>query len=179
MKKLDLGCGTSKKSGYTGVDTLNLPGVDVQHDLNQFPYPFQDNEVGEVWMDNVLEHLDNPLKVVEEIHRICANDAQVCIAVPYFRSFYAVIDPTHRNFFSAQWFNYFDPAHLFHQKYRYSEAKFRIEKIEFDREFKNSNISLLHRLIIKLAEKKPFFYEAKLSHLFPLNSLTFYLRVQK
>jgi predicted SAM-dependent methyltransferase len=88
MIKLDLGCGASKKEGYIGVDSLKLPGVDIVHDLTFFPYPFSDNEIDEIIMDNVLEHLPQPLKVVEEIYRICKNNAQVTIAVPYFRSYY-------------------------------------------------------------------------------------------
>ena len=131
-------------------------------------------------MNQVLEHVDNPLKIVEEIHRICKNGAKVTIGVPYFRSFYSIIDPTHRNFFGVSWFNYFDPGHVFNQKYSYSHAKFKINKIEFDREFKEANSgSLFHNILVKLAEKRPQTYETRLSHLFPLNSLTFYLTVIK
>jgi predicted SAM-dependent methyltransferase len=135
MIKLDLGCGTSKKNGYIGVDSLNLPGVDIVHDLTISPYLFKDNEIDEVVMDNVLEHLSQPLKVVEEIYRICITDALVTIAVPYFRSYYATIDPTHVNFFGLSWFNYFDPKHPFQKKYQYSKAKFKVEKILFDEEW--------------------------------------------
>ncbi|HEY8896733.1 MAG TPA: methyltransferase domain-containing protein [Niastella sp.] len=177
--KLDLGCGGSKREGYLGVDSLSLPGVDVVHNLTQYPYPFEDGTVHEVWMDNVLEHLQNPLRVMEEIYRICAPGAAVYIAVPYFRSFYAAIDPTHVNFFGVWWFNYFDPGHKFHHKYQYSQAKFKVEHIEFDREFKKDKIGFFHKRLIRFAEKRPESYEAKLSHLFPLNSLTFSLRVIK
>lgn len=180
MKKLDLGCGISKKNGFIGVDSLHLPGVDVVHDLSIFPYPFDDNEIEEIWMDNVLEHLVSPIKVVEEIYRICKKDAKVIVGVPYFRSVYAAIDPTHVNFFSANWFNYFDPKHFLCQKYQYSSAKFAVEKIEFDREWKEKgNMNFLHRRLVKIAEGKTMFYENKISHLFPLNSITFYLRVLK
>jgi len=33
--------------------------------------------------------------------------------------------------------------------------------------------------MVKLAEKRPYSYEVRLSHLYPLNSLTFYLTVIK
>jgi len=105
------------------------------------------------------------------------KDALVTIVVPYFRSYYATIDPTHVNFFGLNWFNYFDPSHPFQKKYQYSNAKFKVEKISFDKEWKKR--SWFYRRLIKLAEKKPAFYEAQLSHLFPLNSLTFYLKVLK
>ncbi|MCK9582206.1 MAG: class I SAM-dependent methyltransferase [Endomicrobiales bacterium] len=177
--KLDFGCGSSKKTGFIGIDCIALPNVDVVHNLNQFPYPFEANCASEVWLDNVLEHMDNPLKCIEEIHRICKNGAKVYVGVPYFRSFYATIDPTHKRFFGINWFYYFDPSHLFCKKYCYTNVRFKVERIEFDREFLKTKIGLFHKMLIKLAEKKPFFYESKLSHLFPLNSLTFYLQAIK
>lgn len=176
--KLDIGCGTSKSAGFIGIDILPFDGVDIVHDLNQFPYPFENGSVEEILMDNVLEHLNKPLLVMDEAYRICKNNAKVTVAVPYFRSFYAIIDPTHRNFFGVYWFNYFDPSHAFHQKYQYSKAKFKLEKVEFDREFRK-DMNFFHRALVKIAEKRPYMYEAKLSHLFPLNSLTFTLRVLK
>ena len=176
--KIDIGCGNSKKEGFVGVDILKLSGVDVVHNLDQFPYPFDDNTVEEIWMDQVLEHLKDPMLVLEELYRICKDGAKIHIGVPYFRSFYAVIDPTHRNFFGVYWFNYFDPTHVFQQKYQYSQAKFKLEKLEFDREFKGK-MNFLHKALVRFAEKKPYIYEAKISHLLPLNSLTFYLKVIK
>ncbi len=67
MKKVDFGCGTSKRKGFIGVDVLPLPGVDIVHDLNKFPYPFKDDEIDFAWMDQVLEHVEDPLS--EEILR--------------------------------------------------------------------------------------------------------------
>jgi SAM-dependent methyltransferase len=173
--KIDFGCGQRKKGGYVGVDALSLPGVDIVHDLNIFPYPFEDSAADDIWMDNILEHLDNPLKVMEEIYRISRNEAKVVVSVPYFRSFYATIDPTHKCFFGVWWFNYFDPSHPFHNRYAYTKAQFRLDRLEFDREFKNGTMRLLNKLLVRLAEKYPYSYEARISHLFPLNSLTFYL----
>jgi len=177
--KIDLGCGQRKREGYIGVDALALPGVDIVHDLDVFPYPFEEGSAGTVWMDNILEHVKDPLKVMEEVHRISANGAGVVVSVPYFRSCYATIDPTHRNFFGVWWFCYFDPSHPFHERYGYTRARFRVERLEFDREFKDGGMGILHRLMVKLAEKRPYSYEVRLSHLYPLNSLTFYLTVIK
>lgn len=175
--KIDFGCGASKKEGFIGVDLLNLENVDVQHDLSQFPYPFDDDVADEIWLDQVVEHISNPMRVMEEVYRICKNDALVTVGVPYFRSFYSIIDPTHVNFFGVQWFDYFDPQSPLNQRYQYSSAKFRVENIQFDREFTNK--SFFHRHLVRFAEKRTKFYEAKLSHIFPLNSLTFHLRVLK
>lgn len=40
---LDVGCGPNKTPGAVGIDALPLEGVDVVHNLNQFPYPFESN----------------------------------------------------------------------------------------------------------------------------------------
>jgi predicted SAM-dependent methyltransferase len=174
--KIDIGCGALKKEGFIGIDILELPEVDIVHDLNVFPYPIRENEVTEIWMDQVLEHLNDPLKVIEELYRICQNEASITICVPYFRSFYATIDPTHKNFFGISWFRYFDPDHYFCKRYQYSKARFKITRIEFDREFKKG---LIHRGLVHFANRHPNLYESKISHLFPLNSLTFHLKVLK
>lgn len=177
--KLDLGCGSTKRTDFIGVDCLRLEGVDIVHDLNEFPYPFAADSIDEIWMDQVLEHLEKPVRVMEEIYRICRPGARITISVPYFRSFYSVIDPTHRNFFGVYWFCYFDPGHPFQSRYNYSKAKFRVLHREFDRTMKTGGTGVFHRLLIRFAEKRPETYEARLSHFFPLSSLTYHLEAVK
>ena len=145
------------------------------HDLTSFPYPFEDNSVDEIWMDNVLEHLSRPMRVVEELWRISKNGTKLTIADPYFRSHYTFIDPTHVNFFGVNWFNYFDPRHIFQQKMQYSHAKITMEKFVFDREWAdNKSHGFFYGMLIKLGNKRPYLYETKLSHLIPLNSLIYF-----
>lgn len=182
--RLDLGCGRSKRAGFVGVD--NLPalkgdGVDVTHDLNIFPYPFETGSVDEIWMDQVLGHLKETVQVMEELWRISKDGAIIHIGVPYFRSFYQAIDPTMIRAFSTRSFDFFNPDGELFRKYSYSKAKFRLEKLEFDREWKESpkGMRLFHKCLVKLADRRPHFYEERLSHLFPLNSMTFHLKAVK
>ena len=49
-KILDLGCGANKYPGSIGIDRLKLPGVDIVHDLNVFPYPFKNNSFEKVFV---------------------------------------------------------------------------------------------------------------------------------
>lgn len=177
--KLDIGCGSSKKEGFQGVDQLALEGVDIIHNLNEYPYPFEENSVTEIWMDQVLEHMDSPFDCINELYRICRDGAKVTIGVPYFRSVYSAIDPTHKNHFTAEWFDYFDPDKDYFKKYSYSKSKFSIKSFEFDREWKVHGLKPIHKLMVYLGENKTRIYEHKLSHLYPLNSLTFYLEVKK
>lgn len=179
IKKLDIGCGTSKRKGYIGVDKIAFDCVDVVHDLNILPYPFEDNFADEIILDNVLEHLDNPILVIHELHRIGKENCRVTIIVPYFRSFYSVIDPTHKNFFGYFYFFYFDKNHAFSQKYQYFNISFNVQSVGFDTCFTHNQIGLFHRMIRKFANSYPLFYESKLSHLLPLTTIEYILNVKK
>lgn len=85
LKILDLGCGKKKRPGSIGIDYSDRHNADVIHDLNVFPYPFESNSIDQVYLDNVLEHLDNPIRVIEEVHRITKQGGGVKVIVPYFR----------------------------------------------------------------------------------------------
>lgn len=176
MKILDLGCGKKKYIGSIGVDISDKTDADVIHDLNTIPYPFDDNMFDCIICDNVIEHLDDVMKTMDELWRISKKGARIKIDVPYFRSVYSSIDPTHKHSFTYNSFNYFDENHLFNKLYKYSDSKFEVEKVLFDESI-SSNI--LHSFIKYFANKKPQFYEINISHLFPLNELTFYLKTVK
>lgn len=173
---LDLGCGKKKYPGSVGVDISPESDADVIHDLNVFPYPFKGGEFEYVYADNVVEHLDDVIKVMEELHRITKNGATVKIIVPYWRSVYSCIDPTHKHFFTTMSFDYFVEGHKFSTLYKYSKARFKIKKLVFDEDMPHGAIS---RMVTKFANKRPSTYEYKFSHFYPLNSLTFYLETVK
>jgi predicted SAM-dependent methyltransferase len=181
MKKiLDLGCGNRKKEGAIGVDINPDTNADVVHDLNTFPYPFDDSMFEEIYADNVIEHLDSVLKVMEEIHRISKPSARIVIKIPYFRSRYAFIDPTHKHYLTVESFSYFDPSHIHHTLYNYSNCLFETKKIKFNEDFEDNGLKgLFNKLFLHFCNKYPNFYEHYLSHFFPLDELTFYLKTIK
>lgn len=175
-RMLDLGCGTRKRPGSIGLDINPRSGADVIHDLSLFPYPFEDNRFDEVVVDNVLEHLDDVVRTMEELYRIGSHGAVVKIVVPYFRSVWAFVDPTHRRFFAVDSFAYFDPASPVSKVYPYSQARFVPERIVFNETIR---CGLLKSTVRALANRWPRAYERFISHLFPLDDLSFYLRVVK
>jgi SAM-dependent methyltransferase len=170
---LDLGCGNKKRPGTVGVDFNDRTAADVIHDLNVFPYPFEDASVDHVYLDNTLEHLDDVLRVMEEVHRIVKPGGTVKVIVPYFRSLWAFIDPTHRHFFTVSSFAFYDPDHVICQRYDYTLARFKTEKIVFNETLQSS---LFKRLMMAIANRWPWRYEYHLSHLYPLDDITYYLR---
>lgn len=95
--KLNLGCGQHHVDGWINVDQSGNP--DVTCDLEQFPWPWETESVGEIRLHHVLEHLgessDIFLKVMQEIYRVCKPGALVHITVPHPRSDHFINDPTH------------------------------------------------------------------------------------
>lgn len=173
LKVLDLGCGNNKRPGAIGVDFNERVAVDVIHNLNNFPYPFEDTSFDEIYLDNTLEHLDDVVRVMEEVHRIVKPGGLVKVIVPYFRSPWASIDPTHKHFFTVDSFAYFDPEHIICIRYDYSVARFKPQKIIFNETIASS---WTKNIILYFANRWPLRYEYHFSHLYPLDEITFYLR---
>jgi len=172
MKLLDLGCGHKKFPGAIGIDNNPNTEADIIHDLNSMPYPFEDSFFDGIYADNIIEHLDNVVNVMEELSRISKAGATIKIIVPYFRAKWAYIDPTHRHHFTVDSFSYFDPSHIFNKLYNYSQVKFEIRKIIFNEQIKGN---FLKNILVLIANKVPRAYETYLSHILPLDDLTFYL----
>lgn len=128
MLKLNLVCGPDKKEGYIGVDKIKAPTVDIVHDLNSYPYPFEDNSVDEVYCSHVLEHLDDFIKTMEELWRICKPGALIIVKGPYYKHKLAYGDPTHKHFFTEHTFDVFSDRHPLHVFY--THAKFKIREIK-------------------------------------------------
>ena len=96
MQVLDIGCGRNKIPGAIGMDKIALPGVDVVHDLNSFPYPFGDSSFDEIYATHVIEHLDSIVGAMEEIHRLAKPNAKVVIVTPHYSDCSSWNDPTHK-----------------------------------------------------------------------------------
>jgi len=84
IKKVNFGCGDFKKKGFINVDWNKKINPDVVCDLGKFPYPFKNNDIDFIEADHVLEHLEEPLRVMKEFHRITKKGGEVIIRVPHF-----------------------------------------------------------------------------------------------
>lgn len=125
--KLNLGCGHKKIHGFIGIDRVKTEAADLVYDLNLIPYPFVADSVIEIAADNILEHLNDVVAVMEEIYRLCQNGAIIKISLPYYKSSGAFTDPTHKHFFTENSFQYFSPEHEYHF---YTGARFKILKMK-------------------------------------------------
>ena len=82
--KLNLGCGIKKRKGYFNVDVNPDVKPDMIWDMDKYPYPFDNNTIDKVYMDNVLEHLEDPYKVANEVLRILKPGGVWEFIVPYW-----------------------------------------------------------------------------------------------
>ena len=139
-KILEIGCGLKpfleKGAKIIHLDKVKLPHVEVVHDLNKFPYPFNDNEFDEIIAFHILEHLDDLVEVMKELWRILKPNGILKIRVPHFSSAYAYFDPTHKHFFTLKTFDYWDSKKQLGKDFGHEvkNVKFKIvkKKIFFD-----------------------------------------------
>jgi SAM-dependent methyltransferase len=97
-KKLNFGCGINILTGWDNVDIQKGKGVFKSFDFDTCPYPIKDNTYDKVLFDFVIEHLSNPKGSLEELHRICKNNARIFIRTPYYNNKGAFTDMTHRSY---------------------------------------------------------------------------------
>ncbi|MFM7312017.1 MAG: class I SAM-dependent methyltransferase [Cyanobium sp.] len=97
LLKLNLGCGQRHLGGYINVDKYGSP--DLRHDLETFPWPWDNDSVSEIKLIHVLEHLGQStqtyLDIIKEMYRVCRHEASIHIIVPHHRHQYFFDDPTH------------------------------------------------------------------------------------
>ncbi|MGE5316142.1 MAG: class I SAM-dependent methyltransferase [Acidobacteriota bacterium] len=173
---LDVGCGMRKREGAVGIDVNPRSDADVVHDLNITPYPFVSNHFDEIWCDNVLEHLDNVVKVMAELHRIAKPSARLTIIVPFYPHRQANTDPTHLHWFGFHSFDYFTSGNSY-ADFRYSGVRYDLLSAEYERG--RTPQHWLDRMIKRFANRHPDLYENRFANLFPLRSLTFVLKAVK
>ena len=111
---LDIGCGENKQGeNFIGIDIRELPGVDIVHDIEVFPWPLPDECVLTAIASHVVEHI-NPHKFgfvnfMNEVWRVMKPGGQFAISCPHGASQGFRQDPTHINAMDEATFNYFDP----------------------------------------------------------------------
>ena len=117
--KLNLGCGNFKKEGYINVDSNPIVEPDVMLNLNEVESykKWNDNEVDEIFMSHVLEHLSDPFEIMKQLHRILKPGGILHIEVPHFS----------RGFTHAQHARGFDITFYYYYDKRFSGGYYGID----------------------------------------------------
>ncbi len=111
LRVLDVGCGGTKQRATSyGLDMFPAPGVDVLADLTR-PLPFPDRSVDRVYAVHVLEHVLDLVSLMNELHRVLADDGVLHVLSPHWQSIAAVADPTHVKYLDVQTFKWFCGSH--------------------------------------------------------------------
>jgi SAM-dependent methyltransferase len=132
MNKLNIGAGTDVRQNYVNHDIFQLDGINVVHDLNVYPWPWKDSTFAEIVASDVIEHLNDFMKAMEEIYRILKPCGMVKLSVPYWNSVSAHGDPTHRRGFHELTFRFFDPdSPLCKERHYYTPVRFNVTKEVF------------------------------------------------
>ena len=157
--RLHLGCGNNYFPDFVNVDNnVNIKKVDLYHDLNSFPYPFEDNSIKEIIMDHILEHLDDTIRVILELYRICDNNAIITLKSPHFSCNWT--HPGHKRAIGVGLFDHFGQQSF----ERYGNCHFKIEFVKLhwirpvyvDNIFKrtvNSIVNFLANFNIRFCER--------------------------
>ena len=117
--KLDLACGKLCAPGFLGVDYW-YKDVDFIVDLRTYPWPWDDSSVGEIRCNHYIEHImpaeiehggvtkDSLAAFMDEAFRVLKVGGVLSIVVPDGLSVRGMADFTHRRWFTAESFLYFN-----------------------------------------------------------------------
>jgi len=175
MNKLNLGCGKDIKKGYINLDRVPLKGVDVIHNLEKVPFPFENNYFDEIYASYSLENINNDfIQLMEEIYRICKKNASIKIKAPYFACAGAFQDPGLKKFFTLKSFSFFLPKNY---NNFVTKARFKIirKKLRFTR--KNWWFNLPIEILINSLQG--VYERFNLCFIIPMQEIYFELKVIK
>jgi len=184
--RIDIGSGPRPRPGFYGLDREAAEGVDIVADLNQPLDLLPDNCAEHVFSSHSLEHIDDLLLAVREIHRIVRPGGLVEIIAPHFSNPYYYSDPTHVRFFGLYTMSYFVdvekqpgarkvPAFPGAPRFEMEAVTLAFYRFNlFDRLF----VPLL-RYLVNRTPGAQHFYELRLAWIFPAAEVRYKLRPDK
>ncbi len=113
LRKLNIGCGRNPMEGWVNLDGAWNDKADYHYDLESGqPTDFADDTFEEMWMSHVLEHINKPLPMMQELWRIAKDGCLLVVDFPYGSSNDADEDPTHvRRIFENSFMYFGQPAY--------------------------------------------------------------------
>lgn len=107
-----------KLQGYINLDIDPNTDPDIVGDLNDM-YMFLDNTIDIILIENVLEHVPDTLKAMQEFHRVLKPDGILTIEVPHAQNPNLFSTPDHYKGFTYTTFSqFYQDAHKGYPKFR-------------------------------------------------------------
>jgi len=184
MNKLNLGCGNDLKKGYINLDVVDYGGNQV-HDLNSFPYPYEENYFDEIYASHILEHLNNFHNTVTELFRILRPDGILIVYAPFFLNTKYFGEPDHKIPFSIRTFDNYEYVKnkklKFYEKWKLNhrtnyEGKAQFEVME--KKFITSHFKILKWMDFFI-NIEPVIYERFFAGVFSPEEVYFKMRAVK
>lgn len=135
MRMLNLGAGNRIIEGAINHDVVkHRPEIDVAWDLNDLPWPWEDEQFDKVAALSVLEHLrQNLLTSMDEIWRITAPGGVAVVKLPHWKHNLSWEDLTHLHLVGPGVMDQLDPrTKRGHDYWFYTRRKWQIEKREMN-----------------------------------------------
>jgi len=150
LRKIDLGGRINHLEGYESVDLFN---ADICCDLNK-SWPFEDNSIGVIRANDIVEHLANPLHVMKEAYRVLSPGGWLMVFVPSTDGRGAFQDPTHRSYWNENSFLYYTDKRW--AQYIDSPVKFQAARL-FTTEHNDNKIcwTIAHLISLKNGYRPP------------------------
>ncbi|MBG99135.1 MAG: methyltransferase type 11 [Solibacterales bacterium] len=148
---LDLGCGRNKCFEAFGVDNNPDTDADVIADIDSASLPFLDNSFDRVLLVHTIEHVDNVINTIEEVHRLTRPGGTIVIETPHYTDFSSFCDPTHRWHLNTFSFRYFSDNHGgfgYYSRCRLREKKIQVKLLRLWR-FLGLEFVINHCLIFR------------------------------
>ena len=170
---LSIGCGRrAPEQGVVRLDRSADVAPDVVWNLDDYPYPFEDSSFDAVECLDVIEHVADIPRTMEELHRILVRDGLLKITTPHFSCANSFTDPTHRWHLSHFSFDYFCNGHDLSY---YSTARYRMRA----RHMQFQGGRFMRAVVSRLANRYPAFYERRCAWILPAWFLYFELEAVK
>jgi SAM-dependent methyltransferase len=171
-RSLSVGCGNRPaEPGLVRLDISAAVAPDVVWDLDRFPYPFDDSSFADIECLDVIEHVADIPRVMEEFHRILRPAGLLRVTTPHFSCANSFVDPTHKWHLSVRSFDYF----CAHALDYYSTARFKTVRKHI--QFNGGRFS--RSIVSRIANRYPQLYEEKLAWMWPAWFLDFELEAIK
>jgi len=120
--KLNVGCGRNIKEGWINLDSAELSGVNLVHDLDNVrdnPIALPDESVERFLLSHVLEHVRDSLGLMQDLWRLARPDAVAVIRTPHGGSDDAWEDQTHLRAYFPRSFGFFSQPFYWRADYGY------------------------------------------------------------
>ena len=131
MINLDVCCGQYKHKDFVGMDKRDVGGVDIVHNVQEFPWPLDDNSCHLVLFRLAWSSIEPKyrLQLMDEFWRVIAPGGQLHIVDQYYKGDRVHHDPLCYSCPNEWTFLYFTPSH---EKYKvYGPRPWEIIRYEY------------------------------------------------